>query len=64
MFGQKWLLWEKSGSILGKVAVFGQSGCIRTKVVIIRQKWLFFEQNLFYSVKFVVLGQSGCIRAK
>ena len=33
------------------MGVFGQGGCIREKVVILRQKWL-------------CLGKKGCIRAK
>ena len=33
------------------MVVFGQSGCIRAKIVVIRQKWLSSEKN-------------GCIRAK
>ena len=47
----------------GKVGVFGQSGCIRTR-------WLYwgkgdvFWQKWLYSDKLVVIGQSNCIRAK
>ena len=39
------------------MVVFGQSGCIRAKWVVIEQKWL-FSGKLLYS------GKSGCIRAK
>ena len=38
----------------GKVVLFGQSGCIRAKVVVCGQKWL-------YSVKVVIFGQCSCI---
>ena len=60
MFGQKWLYSGKIGFIQAKI-VFGQSGCIRAKVVLFLQKWL-------YSGKVVVFwffsGRSGCIWAK
>ena len=54
------------------MALFGQSGCIRTKMVVFGQKLLFsdksdcvFGQGLFYSFeKVVFFGKSGCIRAK
>ena len=46
----------------GKVVVFGQSGCIRAKVVLFEAKW-------FYSVKLDIFGQfwlfsgnNGCNR--
>ena len=39
------------------MVVFGQSGCIRVKVVV-------FGQKLFYSGKCFNLGKSGCIREK
>ena len=41
----------KYGNIRAKMAVFGQSDCIRAKVLVFRKK-------LFYS------GKSGCIQAK
>ena len=50
--------------------VFGQSDCIRAKVVVFRQKWLYSVKvvvfYLFGSIraKVVLIGQSGCIRAK
>ena len=43
VFGQKWLYLVKSGCILAKglysakMAVLGQSGCIRAKVVVLKQ---------------------------
>ena len=56
------------------MVVFGQSGCIRAKVVVFGQKWLYldklvvFEQKLMFSGPMVVLRQkwlysdnSGCI---
>ena len=39
------------------MVVFGQSVCVREKVVMFGQKWL-------YSKKVVVFGQSGCTRDK
>ena len=64
VYGQKWIYSGKSGFIRAKVVIFehggcmwaklnefGQSGCIRAKVVVFGQKWL-------YS------GRSGCIRGK
>ena len=44
VFEQKWLFW-------GMVILFGQCGCILTKVVVFGQKWS-------YS------GKNGCIRAR
>ena len=44
--------------------VFGQGGCIRAKMVVLRQKWLYSKKsgctraNLLYSDK------SGCVRGK
>ena len=57
---QKWLY-------LDKVVVFGQSGCIRAKVVVFGQKLysgkvVVFWQKWLYSGKVVVLGEKGCIR--
>ena len=50
LIGQKWLF-------SGKVAILGQSGCIRSKVIV-------FGLRLVYSGKEVVFGYSGCIQAK
>ena len=56
VFGQKRLH-------LDKVVVFGQSGCIRAKVVVFGQRWLYsdkvvvFRQKLLFSGKVFVLGQ-------
>ena len=41
----------------GKVDIFGQGGCIRTKVVV-------FGKNCCIRSKIVVIGQSGCIWEK
>ena len=52
------------------MAVFGQSGCIRTKVVLFGQKWLFLRKtcliwsNLLYWGKVVIFGQKDCIPEK
>ena len=58
------------------MVVFGQSGCIRSKVVLFEQKWLysgnvvvfgqrgFIRKQWLCSCKVVVFGQCGCIRAK
>ena len=40
VFEQKWFFSGKSGSIREKDVVFGQSCCVRKKVVLIGQKWL------------------------
>ena len=45
------VVFEQKGSNWAKVSPFGQSGCLRAKVVVLGQMW-------FYS------GKSGCIRAK
>ena len=50
VFAQKWLYSWKLAN-LGKVALFGQRGCIQVKGLYSKKKWLF-------------LGKSGCIRAK
>ena len=50
VFGQKWLC-------LGKIVVFEESGCIRTKVVY-SGRVVVFGQKWLYS------GKSGCNRAK
>ena len=57
--------------------VFGQGGCIGSKVVVLVQKWVYsgksscIRENWLYSVKsgcfcarVVVLGQGGCILEK
>ena len=49
VFGQKWLY-----SI--KVVVFGQSGCILSKMVVFGKQW-------FYSGKWLYSGTGGCILA-
>ena len=76
VFGKKWLYSAKLLSS-GKNFVFGQSGCIRAKVVVFGQKWLYsgkgccvrakvvdFGQSAFIRAKVVVLGQNDWIRAK
>ena len=40
------------------MVVFGQSGCIRAKMVVIKQKWLYLGKSGSIS------GKSSCIRAK
>ena len=50
VFGQKWLY-------SGGVVLFGQSGCIRAKVVVFVNKFV-FGQNWLYSGKVVVFGQT------
>ena len=49
---------------LGNVFVFGQSGCIREKVVIFKQKWLYSCKDFVIGKKWLYTGKSGCIRAK
>ena len=50
--------------------VFGQSGCIRAKVIVILQsgcKWakvILIGQKLLYSAEWFYSGKSGCIWAK
>ena len=52
------------------MVLFGQSGCISAKVVVIVQKWLYsgkvdvIGQSGFNRSKGVLFGQSGCISAK
>ena len=46
------------------MVVFGQSGCVRAKVVVIGQRWLYSGKNCCIRAKVVVFGQSGCICAK
>ena len=46
------------------MVVFGKSGCIRGKVIIIGQKWLYSGKNGSILAKKVVFGQGGCILAK
>ena len=45
------------------MALFGQSGCIPAKVVVLGQKWL-NSVNVVVFWKVAVFGQSGCIRGK
>ena len=45
------------------MVVFGQSCCIRAKVVVLGQKGLFSDESCSIRAKVVVLGQSGCVRA-
>ena len=49
VFKKKWLF-------SGKLVVFGQSGCIRAKVLDFWQKWLYWDVWL-YAEKVVVYGQ-------
>ena len=35
VFGRKWFYSDKNGCIKANVVVFGQSGCIQTKVLVI-----------------------------
>ena len=56
-FGKKWLLSGNSGCIRTKVVLFWQKLMYSGKVVVFGKKWL-------YSGKVVVFVQSGCIRAK
>ena len=88
VFGQKWRYSGNSGFIresgriptkvvvFEKMAVFWQSGCARSKVVVIEQSSC-IRAEWFYSGKVVVFGQkwlrsgksgcnrqNGCIRAK
>ena len=46
------------------MVVFGQSGCIREKVVVFGQRWLYFGKCGFKRVKWFYSGKSGCFRAK
>ena len=47
-----------------KKFVFGQSGCIRAKVVVFGLKWLYSVKSCCNRVKRFYLGKSGCIRDK
>ena len=71
------VVFGKRGFILtkwlypSKVVVFGQSGCIRAKVVVVGQNLLYSNKSGCNGAKVVVFGQkwlysgkSGCIRAK
>ena len=44
------------------MVVFGKSGCIPAKVVVIEKKWLFSGKVHVFG-KVVVIGHSGCFRA-
>ena len=46
------------------MVVFGQSGCIRAKLVVFGLKWLYSGKSGCISAKVAVFGQSGCIREK
>ena len=46
------------------MVAFGQSGCIRAKVVVFEQKGLFSGKSGFIRVKMVVFEQKCCIRDK
>ena len=46
------------------MVVFGQSGCVRTKVVIFGQKWVYSGKSCCIQAKVVVFGKSGSTRAK
>ena len=54
---QRWLLSEK-------VVEFGQSGCIRAKVVVFGQERLYSGKSGCTRSKVALFGQSGCIPAK
>ena len=46
------------------MVVYGQSGCIRVKVVLIGQKLFFSGKSDCFWAKVVVIGQCCCIRSK
>ena len=46
------------------MVVFGQSGCIRAKLVIIGQKLFYSVKTACIRAKVVLFGQSHCIHAK
>ena len=45
------------------MVVFGQSGCIRRKVVAFGQKLVVFGQGGCIRAKVIVFGQGSCIKA-
>ena len=45
---------------LGKVVVFGQSGCFRAKVVVLGQKWFSSGKSGCNREKRLYSGKSGC----
>ena len=63
-----WLYSVKSGCIWvkwlysGKIVVFGQNCCIRTKVVVFGLKWLYLGKNGCIWAKWLYSGKSGCIQ--
>ena len=44
--------------------IFGQSGCIGAKVVVLGEKCLYSVKSCYIRSKVVVIGQSGCFRLK
>ena len=46
------------------MALFGQNGCIRAKVVVFGQKWLFSDKSGCFRATVVLFGQKGCFWAK
>ena len=70
VFEQKWFFSGKSGSIREKDDVFGQSCCVRKKVVLIGQKWLYsgksgcnLKNMVLFRQKWLYSGKSRCTRA-
>ena len=57
IIGIKWLYSSESGSIWAIVAVFGQSCCIRAKVVVFGKKWLYWDKSGSIRSKDVAFGQ-------
>ena len=44
------------------MAVFGQDGCIRAKVVVFGQKWLYSDKVVVFGQKWLYSGKSGSNR--
>ena len=48
VFGQMWMYSDKNSCNWPRVFVFGQSGCIGTKVVVFDPKWLFSNKVVVF----------------
>ena len=57
-------VFRQSGCIRTKVLYSGKSGSIQAKVVVFGRKWFYSGENGCIKAKVVAFGQSGCIQAK
>ena len=53
------VVFGQSGCIRAKVVVFGQTGCIRAEVVLFVQKRVVFGQSSCKLVNYLYLGKMG-----